>query len=190
MTKQKFDQFWAKGFLPKADKIADKYPNISFDASKQDLIYNEYQALNQRLHNYMVDPAGRIDRHKIGSTLVSVILKVLPFSGVSPQQAYDLRFSKLEHMPNETWAWHCALSIIFSFRMQMAQQNADQETINLLGNGFDYPPCSHGEYEEHVLRSLYHARKSGLFDVFSFSHVLFFVEEYTLAAKKSAALGP
>lgn len=188
MSPAKYTQLWEVAFIPKARELLTKFPNLRFDPDCKDLIYGEYEATKDRLHNYMVDPGGLIDRHKIASTLIHSILKIQPFTGVTPQKGYDLRFATAEYMPNELWAWHCAISVVYSFVVELARRE-NSGSVEMLKTRFPvYPPCNHDSYPVHVFRSLYHARISQKFDMFSFSHVLFFVENYTLLHLKNALL--
>lgn len=188
MERVVFDGFWRTSFHPKALKLQEKYHRLKFDAAAADKIYNDYQDLRTKIHNYMLDQEGRIDCHKIGAAMVASILKLQPFTGVNPQTAYDLRFAKAEFMPNEAWAWHCALSVVLSFVRHNAKQKNDQATLKIFENGFLLPQCAHDTYEDHMFRSLYFARTTGKFDIFSFSHILFLIERYTLSQRLSAAL--
>ncbi|XDD43137.1 hypothetical protein AB3N58_01880 [Leptospira sp. WS60.C2] len=151
---------------------------MRISASAENDLYSEYETKKKSIHNYMVHPNGRIDRHKIAATFVHSILKIHPITGASPQSDYDLRFSKAEFLPNEVFAWHCGISIVFSFLMEELQKNKQLSIRQRLEEGFKYPPCSHDDYQIHVLRSLYHAKVKGTFDIFSFSHVFYLIEEY------------
>ncbi|RHX89536.1 hypothetical protein DLM76_21230 [Leptospira yasudae] len=188
MTSEKFDQLWEISFSPKAAGLSSKYPNLKVNDSAKDDIFKVYEETRKKIHNYMVDPEGRIDRHKIASTVVYSILKILPIRGAQSQTPYELRFAKVEFMPNEVFAWHCGLSIVYSFIIEQAKRDKDQELIDSLKNGFKFPKCSHDNYEIHVLRSLYYARVNSKFDIFSFSHIFFLVEEYSKLALSSALI--
>jgi hypothetical protein len=151
---------------------------LRISASAENDLYAEYESKKQSIHNYMVYPNGRIDRHKIAATFIHSILKIHPITGAIPQSDYDLRFSKVEYLPNEVFAWHCGISIVYSFLMEELQTSNQQSILQRLKIGFFYPPCSHDDYQIHVLRSLYHAKVKATFDIFSFSHVFYLLEEY------------
>ncbi|MCR9143390.1 MAG: hypothetical protein NXI24_14150 [bacterium] len=188
MTKEKFDHFWGISFYPKVEKLLANYPNIRFDPGKAAQVYVRYEAIKDQIHDLMMNPDGRIDRHKVGSALIAAILEVLPFSGPEISEATTEKNSGFEYLPNEIWAWHCALSIVLSFSMEEAKRNNDSARRALVKKGFAFPPCSHGAYEVHVLRSLNRSRVVGAFDIFSFSQILFWVEIYSVMFRQSTLL--
>lgn len=188
MSPEKFNQLWEISFLPKAREMQKTYPNLRLDKSKKETIYEFYQTRKSEVHRYMTDTEGKKDRHKIASILIESIFLALPFTGVNDMSGYDLKFAKAEYMPNEVFAWHCAMSTVLSFIITTAKQEKDEITLNHFSKGFIFPPCSHDNYQVNVLRSLYYSRNKKTFDIFTFSHILFFLEEYTKTKKVNNAL--
>jgi len=177
MTKDKYNSFWETSFLPKAKTLESKYRAIKFDQSVKDKIYDEYEIQRKKVHSYMVTPDKRIDRHKIGAILTNVILQFVPFTESIHSQNANAHYPVVKYFPNEVFAWHCGISVVFSFLIEELNKNNKVSEVNLLkSRGFGYPKTEHGDYQIHILRSLFHAKRNGGIDIFSFSHIYFFIE--------------
>jgi len=177
MTKQKFDLFWEASWLPKIKKLESKFLKIEFDYTLKDKVYEEYENQRDHVHSFMVVPDKRIDRHKVGAIITNVILQLAPFSEYIDKQQENAHYPTVEYFPNEVLAWHCGISVVFSFLLEeLKQQNKLSEIKILEKKGFAYPKTEYCQYQIHILRSLFHAKRNGGIDIFSFSHVLFFIE--------------
>jgi hypothetical protein len=150
-------------------------------------IWLAYEKYKNNVHTYMHNPDGRIDRHKVASVMLYSIIANKPF---------DIKFlhgnekvKGISLLANETLGFSTALSIVWSFIMEDAEQKCDKNKTEIFKNGFIYPECQHDSYEENIFKMLYYAKHNGCYDIFAFSQVLFLIESYTELVRKNEFLG-
>lgn len=184
MTEAKFLDFWDNIFLPRANQLCRQFSCLRFDGTQRDLIRKTFEDMKPDVKIFMHNPDGLMDRHKVAALFVDVILTKRPFTtSARSSESIKNRFTA-EFMPNEVWAWLCAKDIVYSFIQEKNHKSNNVRLMRMWKKGFVYPSCDHGIYEEHVFRSLYLSTARGNFDIFSFSHVLFFLEKYTLKTRE------
>jgi hypothetical protein len=135
----------------------------------------------------MHNPDGRIDRHKIASVMLHSIIINKPFNLKYLHTNQELESSS--RLANETLGFHTALSIVWSFILEDAEQNSDHNKIEIFREGFIFPECQHEDYVTNVYKTLYYAKINDRYDIFAFSHVLFLIEEYTKLVRKTELEG-
>jgi hypothetical protein len=92
-------------------------------------------------------------------------------------------------LTNEILAFHTALTIVWSFIMEDANQKSDKNKIEIFKNGFIFPECQHDSYEANIFKMLYYSKYNGSYDIFSFAHILFLIEAYTELKRKTELAG-
>jgi hypothetical protein len=133
-----------------------------------------------KYHHLMMDKTANIDRHKVAACYVHAILKAVPLNCPKPDGMYDEKHIQKEYIPNEILSWVVALSILKSFMKERCSQVRDNVYLDYLkSNGLQYPKTEHETYHDHIYKSLFNSRKTNLFDVFTFAHILFLIESYT-----------
>jgi len=149
-------------------------------------IWLTYEDYKNKVHTYMHDPQGRIDRHKVASVMLcSVIinrpfeLKLLPSKSVLKSTSF---------LANEILGLHAALAIVWSFLMEDANNNSNAAKIEIFKDGFVFPECQHDDYPTHLYKMLYYAKFNEKYDIFAFSHILFLIEAYTELKRKTELL--
>ena len=176
MEKIKFDDFWDNSFLKYANHLCSNFPDLVFNEKSKDQIWQEYEKLRITIHSYMINPDGRIDRHKIASVLIFAILQVSPFFLKIPD---DNKVNLIELAPNEDFAFYCGIVIIKSFIIAQALEDNDNERARLFENDFEFPSCPHESYRSHFIKNLYYSKINKIIDVFTLSNLFFLIEKYT-----------
>ncbi len=186
MTELEYNGFWDKAFEPFNRQLLANSKNVYFIKNKQKEIYFNYETIKASIKaNEMCNPNGKLDRHKIASILAYAVIQALPFQlNYSP----DVKFTPFEYYSNEYFAFHFALSIVYSFIVQDNKEKNDKETLTIFTNystHFDFPKCDHQAYSNSIIQILHKSKNSKCFDYFMFSNILFLIECYTLANRKS-----
>ncbi len=185
MTRDKYLELWNKCILPKINKLAKDNTNINFKGdSIKDQIWSEYETLKGKVHTYLADKEGRIDRHKIASVMAYVVLKLAPFYINTSEKP----ISPEEYMANEILALFCAMIIVISFAVSDALRVGDGKTADLFKKGLTDLPCKHGDFKAHLIKMMYYSKINSTQDIFVFSQVMFLLEEYTKLSFKSGLL--
>jgi len=183
-----FERIWENSIRPKIDRMLATNGDIVFnEVQLKDKIWLTYENYKNRVHTYMHNPDGRIDRHKVASVMLySIIinrpfdLKLLPAKRKVNNEAY---------LANEVLGFHAALAIVWSFIMDSANLNSDKNRIDVFKNGFLFPECQHDSYPVHVHKMLYYSKYNNNYDIFAFSHILFLIEAYTEYVRKTELAG-
>jgi len=183
-----YERVWTKSVVPKINRILASDNDIVFvEGQIKEKIWLTYESYKNRVHTYMHDPDGLIDRHKVASVMLYSIIDCKPFEiNLLPIRQ---EVSGLALMANETLGFHTALAIVWSFIMEDANSKQDKNKIDIFRNGFKFPECRHGSYETHVHKMLYYAKLNNNYDIFAFSHILFLIEAYTEYVRRSELAG-
>lgn len=179
MTREKFNSFWNIAFSVSAENIKKKYERLNYKDRKNQ-IYNEYEKIREKSHQYLKDPDGLLDRHKVAAVLCFAIINNPPFT--IPK---DQNLSAEGRLSNELFAIKCAFHIVLSFIITKAKEDGDNERLEIFSHGFSYPECKHGKYLDHICKSLRQATHNKAFDIFFFSQILYLIEEYTIMKHKA-----
>lgn len=178
MTRIKYGEIWTEVIEPAIKKIIkNKDIRLVYEMNfLKEKIYEDYEKIKSNVHTYMADPQGKIDRHKIAASFILVLRNVRPFELVikSAKDKLPVKF----YLVNELLALQTGLSIVYSFIMD----NSDKKTREIFEHGFKFPICEHDNYFNYLLQELYYAfQVNKCFDVFTYSNLLFMIEEYTKA---------
>lgn len=181
MTESKFEEIWLKVIKPTSDKIIAKhFGKVSFSKTAKQDIYSRYEEIRQESHSLMLDSDGRIDRHKISAAFVDATLRVSPFSRPVIDTKSEIKHLLSIHLVNELIAWMIGNSVIFSYIKDELQSVGLTEKHDIFcKTGLKLPKTKNETYQDHVLKNLYKSRYEGKFDLFSFAHIFFLLEEYT-----------
>ena len=188
MEKAVYDRMWEQSIKPKIDRMLSSDDSIFLiDGQIKEKIWLTYEENKNRVHTYMHNPDGRIDRHKVASLMLYSTINNKPFGLQFLSSKQDVRSTAL--LANETLALHIALSIVWSFLLEDAKQKSDNIKYEIFEKGFDFPECLHDDYPTHIYKMLYYAKINNHYDIFAFSHILFLIEAYTELKRKTELAG-
>ena len=186
MTELEYNGFWDNTCIPFIDKILNISKNIYFIENKKKEIFFKYEKIKASIkENEMCNPNGKLDRHKVGAILSNAVILSCPFQLEYKQ---DVKFTPLEFYANEYFAFHFALSVVYSFLKQDYENKNDKESLSLFQNyntNFEFPKCEYGAYSDSIIQILNKTKDSKYFDYFMFSNILFMIEPYTKSIRKS-----
>jgi len=178
-----YEKFWTSSMKPKIDRMVFDDNDIFFiDGQVKEKIWMTYEEFKNKVHSYMHNPDGKIDRHKIASVMLYSIIANKPIELNLLSVKQGAKGSSL--LANEILGFHSALSIVQSFIIEDANQNSDFNKIEIFKNGFLFPECQHDTYQMHMYKMLYYSKLNNRYDIFAFSHILFLIEAYTEYRRK------
>ncbi|MCL2440551.1 MAG: hypothetical protein FWD14_02305 [Treponema sp.] len=189
MEYTKYEQeIWNKIINPKIVRMTSEDEDLLFIGTHvKEKIWLTYEKYKNSVHTYMHNPDGRIDRHKVASVMLFSIITNKPFDVKFLHGNQNLKGSTI--LANEILGFNSAISIVWSFIMSEAEQTSNSNKIELFKNNFVFPVCEHDTYEANVFKMLYYAKHNDCYDIFAFSHVLFYIEAYTELVRKNELLG-
>jgi hypothetical protein len=178
MDKVEYEKIWNIIIYPKITRMTLINDEILFiEGQIKEKIWLTYEKCKNTIHTYMHNPDGRIDRHKIASIMLYSIIINKPFELKLLPTKEAIKSESL--LANEILAFEVAITIVWNFIMQDAINNNDNIKSEIFKSGFIFPECKHDDYVTHIYKMLYYAKYNNKYDVFAFSHILFFIEVYT-----------
>jgi hypothetical protein len=188
VDKTTYDKFWEQSIKPQIDRMLSDDDDIFYiEGQIKEKIWLTYEQYKNTVHTYMHNPDGRIDRHKVASVMLYSIIINNPFELKLLPLKQEVKGSS--RLANEILGFNTALSIVFSFLIQDANEKSDKIRIEIFRNGFIFPECQHEDYPTHVYKMLYYAKYNNKYDIFAFSHILFLIEAYTELKRKTELAG-
>jgi hypothetical protein len=188
MDKTKYDEIWERSIGPKIKRMLSKDNDILFVGGQiKEKIWLAYEQCKNNVHTYMHNPDGRIDRHKVASVMLYSIIANSPFELKLLPLKQEVRGSSRQ--ANEILGFHAALAIVLSFLFTDATEKSDKTKFEIFKNGFIFPECEYEDYPTHIYKMLYYAKYNNKYDIFAFSHVLFFIEAYTELKRRTELAG-
>jgi len=188
VDKTTYDKFWGQSIKPQIDRMLSDDDDIFYiEGQIKEKIWLTYEQYKNTVHTYMHNPDGRIDRHKVASVMLYSIIINNPFELKLLPLKQEVKGSS--RLANEILGFNTALSIVFSFLIQDANEKSDKIRIEIFRNGFIFPECQHEDYPTHVYKMLYYAKYNNKYDIFAFSHILFLIEAYTELKRKTELAG-
>jgi len=183
-----YEKLWANTIRPKITRMLEDDDDILFIGDQvKEKIWYAYEDYKNKVHTYMRNPDGRIDRHKIASVMLYSIIANKPIELKYLHSKQPLKISSL--LANEILGFSTALAIVWSFIFGDAEQKSDKNKVDIFKDGFVFPECRHEKYENHVFKMLYYSKLNERYDIFAFSHVLFLIEAYTELVRKNELIG-
>jgi hypothetical protein len=183
-----YEKIWEKSIKPKIDRMLLADDDIFFIGGQvKEKIWLTYEDYKNKVHSYMQDPDGRIDRHKVASVMLYSIIINKPFEVKILPIKQELRSSAI--LANEILGFHTALAIVWSFIIGDANERSDKNKIEIFKKGFVFPECQHESYRASIYKMLYYSGLNQRYDVFAFAHILFLIEAYTELVKKIELAG-
>lgn len=176
MTRIKYGEIWEKAIKPDIEIIKkNKNLRLVYELNVlKEKIYESYEKIRTIVHTYMADKQGKIDRHKIASCFVFALKEVKPFEIII--ESSDSKIPVKIYLVNELLALKTGLSIIMSYIMD----NENKQIQESFSHGFKFPVCRHDNYVNYLLQDLYYSfQVNKCFDIFTFSNLLFMIEEYS-----------
>ena len=147
------------------------------ETAYSDIWENYLDFKNHARKNYMANPDGLLDRHKVAACMIFSIIK----SGVilSSNQESQI-FSSI----NEDLALTTGLSLLRAFVISAIlegkfDKGEKQQFIEKFNDGFKYPPCFHGCYRDNFLTELHFTKIENNYNILSLANSLFLLETYT-----------
>lgn len=184
-------EIWSETAEPCLKGYLKKHSKVTLKSNPKDLVKNRYDQIRDQIHPQMANPVSLIDRHKIAAAFVQSVLDVIPIN--TPQildSKQDTSIIGEAYFLNEKFAFHLGTSVLYSYMMDDFKQQNDQNSISAIKNGLYFPETKHdGNYQDNVTKLLYASRMKKVFDLFSFAHIFFFIESYTLLKFKSLQKG-
>lgn len=183
-----YEKMWSDSIKPKIDRmIADDDDLLFTEGQIKEKIWYTYEDYKNKVHTYMRNPDGRIDRHKIASVMLYSIIANKPFELKYLHNKKEIKVSST--LANEILGFNVALDIVWYFIITEANQKPDNNKKEYFRNGFSFPECQHENYPTHIFKMLYYSKLNGNYDIFAFSHVLFLIEAYTELKQKNELIG-
>jgi hypothetical protein len=188
MNYQKYEEIWEKSIKPKIERMLSYDDDLFFTGGQiKENIWLAYENFKNKVHTYMQDPDGRIDRHKVASAMLYSIIANKPF---------EVKFLPLNRklngytlLANETLGLHAALAIVKSFLLTDANEKCDKIKIEIFKDDFIFPECEYDDYPTHIYQMLHYAKYNNHYDIFAFSHILFLIEAYTELKRRTELAG-
>ncbi|MCL2155590.1 MAG: hypothetical protein FWH53_08005 [Leptospirales bacterium] len=173
-----YEKIWNASVKPKIDRMLSSDDDIFFIGEQVKYkIWQTYEDYKNKVHSYMRNPDGRIDRHKIASVMLYSVIVNKPFDLRVLSSNQQIRGSSF--LANEILGFNTAMAIVLSFLLEEANKKSDKIKIEIFKKGFIFPECQYDDYPTHVWKMLYYAKYNNHYDIFAFSHVLFLIEAYT-----------
>lgn len=180
--KESYDDIWEKLIKPQLDKYKEVLGEcVSIDNNIKDLIWKEYVVLNRHCKTeYMVDPNGRLDRHKVAACYLIAILHVNPIRFVSVPLDDDRYF-----VINAKIAIATAMSIVRAYVLASCDGLSGAEKNNIkkkFEDGLSCPPdefVHHGDYLKNFASEIYYVNRDGKLHVLPIAHELYLLEVLT-----------
>ena len=152
---------------------------IILEENSKRLIWEEYINLNNYCRReYMVNPNGRLDRHKVAACYLIAIMHVSPIRFISVPLSDNSYF-----IVNAKIAITTAMSIVRAYVLAACDKLPNSEEIKKkFDNGLLYPPeefVHHGNYINNYASEIYYANRDGKMHVLSIAHELFLLEVLT-----------
>ena len=187
MERTTYERIWEKSIRPKINRMLAVDNDIVFiEGQVKEKIWLTYEEYKNRVHSYMHNPDGRIDRHKVASVMLYSIIINSPFEVKLPAKR---EVNSSAYLANETLGFHAALAIVWSFIIEDANIKSDKNRIEIFKNGFIFPKCQHDSYEANIYKMLHYSKHNNCYDIFAFAHILFLLEAYTEFVKKTELAG-
>ena len=187
MDRTVYERIWEISIRPKIDRMLAADTDIIFvEGQIKEKIWLTYEDYKNKVHSYMHNPDGRIDRHKVASVMLYSIISNNPFEVKLPAKR---EVNSSAYMANETLGFNTALAIVLSFIKTDADEKSDSNKIELFRNGFVFPKCQHDTYEATIYKMLYYSKYNSCYDIFAFANILFLIEAYTELVNKDKLLG-
>jgi len=183
-----YEKIWKDSIKPQIERMLSNDDDILFkEEQTKEKIWLTYEDYKNKVHTYMYNPDGRIDRHKVASVMLFSIILNKPFEVKLLPGKREVNNSAL--LANEILGFNTALAIVWSFIMEEANEKSDKNKIDIFKNGFVFPECQHDSYEANIYKMLYYSNINQRYDIFAFAHILFLIEAYTEFVKKTEIAG-
>ena len=188
MDRPTYEKIWENCVIPKINRMLSADADIFFaEGQVKEKIWLTYEDCKNRVHSYMHNPDGRIDRHKVASVMLYSIIINKPIELKLLPVRRDVNISAL--LANEILGFHTALAIVRSFLMQDAASKSDRIKLEIFENGFIFPETQHDSYEANIFKMLHYSKYNDRYDIFAFAQILFLVEAYTDFVKRTELSG-
>ena len=176
-----YDLLWSKGIAPLVQDYRSKISGLVVCSDAKELIWENYVKFSQKCkNNYMIDPNGRLDRHKVCACYIYSIVK----THIIENTLFDEDDKKYLYI-NEKIAISVGLSLLRAFIIRNAKSNADMaqtkrnDILDRVADGIRIPECNHGNYIDNFASELYHTYLEGTYNILSLANTLFLLEIYT-----------
>jgi hypothetical protein len=183
-----YERIWEKSIKPKIERMLLADNDIVFtEGQVKQKIWLTYEDCKNRVHSYMHNPDGLIDRHKVASVMLFSIIHNKPFELKLLSNKQEVNSSAL--LANEILGFNTALAIVWSFIIEDANKKSDKTKIEIFKKGFVFPRCQHDSYEATIYKMLYYSKYNNCYDIFAFAQILFLIEAYTEFVNKTELAG-
>lgn len=180
-----YEMIWDKVINKEINNYRSLYMNcIELIPNIKEEIWEKYVFLNNYCKvNYMKNPQGRIDRHKVAACYMIAIAMLRPMRFVRKIDNINVPLAI-----NETLSITVGLSLVRAFAIAAIRENEclNEEDANALvakfQDGIKIPEgklVNHGTYLQNYANEIYFAALEGKMSILSLAHELYLLEVIT-----------
>lgn len=184
--KKSYDCIWDNLILAEIRNYQNKYTGmIDIIPNAKEEIWDKYCMLNKYCKvNYMKNPDGKLDRHKVAACYLIAIAAIRPMRFVGDIPIDENK--KIFFSFNEKLGITVALSLIRAFFIAATKDNGDlsdeakQALISKFDDGIVIPDSvNHGDYMDNYASEIRFAVSEGNIHILSIAHELYLLETMT-----------
>lgn len=186
--KQSFDIIWENIIKKEIDSYVKRYWGIvEIIPFAKETVWERYCLLNKYCKNvYMVNPDGKLDRHKVAACYLCSIALEKPIRIKTQETKIK---DGLYYVINERLSITTGLSILRGFleaSIRTTYKDDESKMNDLLfkiNNGIKTPTneeVHHGKYLDNFASEIYYATEEGKLHILSIAHELYLLELLTL----------
>lgn len=186
--RKSYDEIWKIVIEKEISNYEEQYMSLITNMfCSQEEIWNEYVKLNEYCKvNYMKQPGGKIDRHKVAACYMIAIMTIKPIKVIGKIDDEEVPIAI-----NERLAITVGLSIVRAYVLAAIKKDEkegrissdDAEALSAKFEDGIKIPCgelvNHGSYLENYVRELDYAAFDGKLSILSLAHELYLLEAFT-----------
>ena len=183
--RESYELVWDLGINPLITKYQSQYTGLRVEKDAKDHIWEEYLFFNQKCKsNYMSDPNGRLDRHKVCACYIYAIVKAHVVDCDLIEDTGE-RYSII----NELIGLKVGLSLLRAFIIENANSSTDiseaekSKIQDKVRCGIHIPECNHGKYLLNFASELHYTAKEESYNILSLANTLFLLEITTIESE-------
>lgn len=183
IDRNSFDAVWNLLIEPTIVDYSNRFAEICVAHNANEAIWDKYLQFNKHCkENYMVDPHGKLDRHKVCSCYIYAILRANVLSCKLADSDTEHKYLSL----NENLAITVGLSLLRAFILSSINSSADlspqkkSELASRIENGITLPKCNHGDYRSNFIAELHYTHEENRYNILSLANTLYLLEVFSL----------
>lgn len=183
LDKNSYARIWDVVINPTMKDYMKRFSEVVISHNAKEAIWQEYVNFNQHCkRQYMQDPHGKIDRHKVCACYMYAIMKANVMSCKLADSDTEQSYLAL----NENLAITVGMSLLRAFVMGSIEDSKEltNEEKKLykskIKDGVIFPECNHGNYRENFVSELHYSNIERNYNILSLANTLFLLEIHTL----------